>query len=268
MRKLEENDWWPELVAKKDEHSYRELAEMFGATPGAIHRALKRTGHTKKRAPSGPRSARATKPDAPAIPGEYRLRSGTAEKLAPYLDKVGVLADREVSELSGVSMQTIARYRAANGIPSARSQKSPKVAKTAKAAKAAATSTAPKVTKRRPSRVEPFKDLLGTLTDAEIAKMSGVTTNAVTAFRNRLGIGARGRGGARKAPAPSKAPAVEAPLVKVPEAPPATKALLAYRVQLAERSAVVVAPGLVEAARRADAAGEVRSLELLGPVLG
>ena len=269
MRKLETMDWWPELVAKKDECSYRELGELFGATPGAIHRALKRAGHTKKRARSGPRTARAGKPEAPVIPGEYRLRAGTAEKLAPHLDKVGVLSDREVAELSGVSIQTIVRYRAANGIPSARSKQS------RKGKKAPSRTPASKVTKRRTSKVEPFRHLLGTVSDSEVAKMAGVTTGAVTNYRHRLGIAARGGGkSAAKALAPQPkvaAPQPEAPAPQ-PKSPKAQaslpkKQMLAYRAQLAERTAIVVAPDLVAAARRAEAAGEVHSLELLGSVL-
>ncbi len=62
------------------------------------------------------------------------------------------------------------------------------------------------------------------------------------------------------------------PAVKV--APPAPEAVavasgrLAYRVTLGDRVAIVVAAGVVDAARQAEAAGDVKGIELLGEVLG
>ena len=39
--RLHSQRWWPRLMAKKDSHSLRELAEEFGAAPGAINTNLK-----------------------------------------------------------------------------------------------------------------------------------------------------------------------------------------------------------------------------------
>ena len=55
MRRLETSPWWPDLVAKKDSMSLRELQEMFGATPDAIVKALRRCGLSRTAARSGPR---------------------------------------------------------------------------------------------------------------------------------------------------------------------------------------------------------------------
>ena len=61
MRRIETNDWWPELVKLKDELSLRELAERFDVTPGAISAAFKRTGiSSPPSAPPGPRARRRT----------------------------------------------------------------------------------------------------------------------------------------------------------------------------------------------------------------
>jgi hypothetical protein len=55
MKRLEDREWWPELVALKDVFSLRELAERFGAAPAAIANALRRNKLDRAPAPSGPR---------------------------------------------------------------------------------------------------------------------------------------------------------------------------------------------------------------------
>jgi len=55
MKRLEDREWWPELVALKDVYSLRELAERFGAAPAAIANALRRNKLDRAPAPSGPR---------------------------------------------------------------------------------------------------------------------------------------------------------------------------------------------------------------------
>lgn len=62
MRRLETREWWPELVRVRDEHTLHELAERFGASPGAISSALRRAGFSRKR---GTRKARAADGAAP-----------------------------------------------------------------------------------------------------------------------------------------------------------------------------------------------------------
>lgn len=291
MRKLESMDWWPELVEKKDDYSLRELAEMFGATPGAINTALKRNNITRKPAPPGPRTRRGRKPAPTTVSkassgargGPRGLRKGTAEKLAPYMELIGVESDAAVAEKAGVSIQTIARYRRAHGIGSARSAKA--------AQKAEAKAVSPK---KRASKVDAYVDLLGTVPDTEIAKMAGVTVNAVRAYRVRRGVAAAPRtaraawgtksGKVAKAPSAKKAApkaakaapkaakaapkAAKAAAAPVAAAPVAASARLAYRVTLADRVAIVVGTGVVDAARQAEAAGDVQGIELLGEVLG
>lgn len=44
---LHARDWWPELVACRNDYSLRELSERFGATPSAIMDALKEAGQTR-----------------------------------------------------------------------------------------------------------------------------------------------------------------------------------------------------------------------------
>ena len=285
MRKLEDKPWWPQLVEKKDEYSLRELAEMFGATPGAINTALKRNGITRKPAPPGPRKSRKKQAAAKADVVKRGPRKSTVAKLEPYKDQLGKVADMEIASLAGVSNQTVAAYRKSLGIAATtRRGPKPKAAppKAAKAPKKAA-SAAPKKRGRK-SKIAPYDELLGKVADAEIAKKAGVSQNAVRNRRFRMGIAAPPRPEkkappkAAKAPAPKKAPKKAAapkaskPSKKAPKKSSKgkkSKARLAFRVYQKGADAVVVASSLVEAAEIASSKGKsVKGLELLGPVLG
>lgn len=57
MRRLESLEWWPDVVAAKDELSLRELARRFDVTPGAIAAAIRRTGVARRPSPPGPKTA-------------------------------------------------------------------------------------------------------------------------------------------------------------------------------------------------------------------
>jgi DNA-binding CsgD family transcriptional regulator len=305
MKRLEENPWWPELVAKKDSMSLRELAKEFGSTAGSINKALKRNGLERKHAPSGPRTTRSAAPAAPkkaapkktapkkAVakkgapkkaatkkaaapkaaapkaaapkaakrPGPKGLRASTAAKLEPYLGMLGEVADGEIASMAGISIQTVARVRKEKGI-------APRRGRGAAAKKVV--SNVPRRRPGRPSKITPLEDKLATHSDAEVAAMAGVSENAVRNYRKRHGLAAA------SVPSPAKTVA-KAPKATAPKAAPvAAKAAAAvtvvgqraYRVQLGDRTAIVVGTNLVEAARKAVASGsEVSSIELLGDIL-
>ena len=124
MRRLETFDWWEELVALKDELSLRELAERFHVTPGAISAALKREGVMRQPAPPGPRVHRRRKgeEDLPPEAGEEEVvdaRPGSKDALLlEHRDLLGQVPDKEVATKAGVSVRTVASFRARNGIPS------------------------------------------------------------------------------------------------------------------------------------------------------
>jgi len=190
MRRLETYDWWPELVALKDELSLRELAEKFSVTPGAISAALKREGITRKPAPPGPRAHRKKKPrkarqaeeePLPPEPGEVRAppeglpspRPGSKDaQIHAHAELLGKVPDREVADLAGVSVRTIASFRSRHDIPA---YSGPKRA------------SAPR---KRRSKIEPFEHLLGQSSDQEVADLAGVTVNAVRNYRAKRNIAA------------------------------------------------------------------------------
>lgn len=319
MKRLEENPWWPELVAKKDSMSLRELAKEFGSTAGSINKALKRNGLERKHAPSGPRTTRsdaapaaakktapkkvapkkavakkaapkkaapkkaaakkvapkkaapkaaapkAAAPKAAKRPGPKGLRASTAAKLEPYISMLGEVADGEIASMAGISIQTVARVRKEKGIAPRRGRG---------AAAKTVVSNVPRRRPGRPSKITPIEDKLATHSDAEVAAMAGVSENAVRNYRKRHGMAAA------TVPSPAKAPAKKAAVKAVAKAPKAAAQAVsqaaptsmvgqrAYRVQLGDRTAIVVGTNLVEAARKAVESGsEVSSIELLGDIL-
>ncbi len=256
MRRLETFEWWPELVALKDELSLRELSQKFDVTPGAISAALKREGISRKAAPPGPRihrkRKRAVADDLPPEAGEDLIgeegdaRPGSKDALVlAHRELLGNLPDREVADLAGVSVRTIASFRARHNIPAF---------------------TGPKrvtARRRRGSKIEPFEQLLGKSSDAEVAKLAGVTANAVRNHRARLGV---------SAPSAAKKESVAPTRVRASGA-----AQHAWRVVIQtdnkEIARVVLADSVVEAAQSASnhagthLPGRVVSLSWVGEVL-
>ena len=139
----------------------------------------------------------ASSADAPAgRPGNAR-RSAAArveDRALPGL--VGQRPDREVAEMAGVTPEAVRMYRRRHGIPSAPRKSA-----------ASASSTTPRKPRKRRSKLDPFSDLLGTVPDAEVAAMAGVTSENVRAYRRRHGISADWR---NKPAAPAAAPVAEA----------------------------------------------------------
>ena len=105
MAKLEELDWWPRLLARKDELSLLELAAEFGVSPSAISRALRRNNTNPQSLAPGPSGAR-----------RRGARVLTEKQLAPYDQKLGVVPDGRIAKMAGLSTATVARIRRSRGI--------------------------------------------------------------------------------------------------------------------------------------------------------
>lgn len=58
MKRIEDREFWPELVSNMNNMSFRELSEKYGVSHGAIAAAIKRNGIKREPAPPGPRSKR------------------------------------------------------------------------------------------------------------------------------------------------------------------------------------------------------------------
>jgi hypothetical protein len=255
MRRIETFDWWPELVGMKDELSLRELAEKFDVTPGAISAAFKRGGLSRKPAPPGPRARRRGRGDddtLPPEPGEdLAARPGSKDhRILPHAHLLGSVPDADVAEKAGVSVRTIASFRARNVISG---YKGPR-------RRRATTRTG------RGSKVDAYVQLLGKVPDRVVAEQAGVSLIAVRAYRPRMGISAAGRG---RPPASHRDEGGYAAILSAPNG----NGTGAWKVVAGNGDIrlvrVIVARSMAVAAAQAEAAsiGNVLSLEWIGDVL-
>ena len=177
MAQLESMDYWPELLKLKDEHSLKELADRYGVTAGAIVTALKRTGtarspsaHSEERAPASTKSAKAS-----------ATRPGSKDRhLEAHRHLLGTIPDSEVANKAGVSVRTVAAFRARHGISGFSGKR-----------------RVPEVRRGRRSHIDEYAHLLGSVADQEIARMAGVSPSAVRNYRHKrglAGVGTREKG--------------------------------------------------------------------------
>jgi hypothetical protein len=266
-KKMEEQAWWPKMVAKKDSMSLRELSAEFGVSPAAISNAFKRNKIKRTSVRSGPKKFRGG--DKPAAQAAPKRKKAAAKKAAPKKaapKKVAVkkaaakkAAPKKVAVKKAAPKKTAAKKAASKSA-------APKKTVLRKARTAKAPSAPTGTRKRRTSVLAQFKDQMGKVVDREIAEKAGVTVSAVTNYRNRHNIApATGRGRPRLSAAPASRAAVDSRSTTARR----RKGARAYQIELGGNTLVVVAADIVEAAQRASAAGkgEVTKIYLLGPAL-
>jgi pyruvate/2-oxoglutarate dehydrogenase complex dihydrolipoamide acyltransferase (E2) component len=191
-----------------------------------------------------------------------------------------------LAEKAGVSIEGVRMYRKRHGIalePSARQPRGRKAKKAPVAPPAVvAPAAAPKRRKRR-SKLDPFRDVLGVRPDRELAEKAGVSLQAVRQYRRRHDIGAPPRGGASAAPAAAKTVAVAQAPAPAPAPAPAASAKptkhFGYSVSVrakdgedgenGEEIYFLIATDIILAATQASqsAGGRVVSIKQLGPAL-
>lgn len=181
MRRIETYDWWPELVRLKDHLSLRELAERFDVTPGAISAAFKRSGVSRKPAPPGPRARRRGGDEQlPPEPGDVNpdeARPGSKDaRILPFRESLGTVPDSIVAKKAGVSVRTIASFRARNKIAGYSGPRR------------RGADRAP-----RKSRIDPYAHLVGTVPDRVVAEKANVSVNAVRNWRIKHQVASVGR---------------------------------------------------------------------------
>lgn len=279
---LEHTPAWEEIVALKDELSLRELAGRFDTTPSQLSAAFKRTrtsrnplrvpveDHQEPLPPEPGESA-----VSPSRTGEYEdlspvlqralanLRAGSKDMLiGKFIGMLGSYPDAEVAAQAGVSVRTVASFRARHEIPG---YKGPR-------RKAG-------LRNPRKSRIDPFVDLVGKVPDRVVAEKSGVSVNAVRNYRVKRGIQSARRVQAEEETFDNSVATPVSPLSRPSRpqsqssAPPLSQQGYAYTVRWMGSGtgpSVVVAGSLPEAvtvATRLRPGIELVELKFVGPVV-
>jgi len=234
-----------------------DVAERVGVTKEAVRQYRVRRGIPAAWETSAAHGAE------PGAEVRRDARRGARSPLALHLDILGKVPDSVVAERAGVSPKAVVKFRKRHGIAGWTPQVPAGASEPAPVREAG--------TKRRPSRIAAYADLLGVLPDQEVARRAGVTYTAVRNYRVAKGIPAGWKVGGGRATAPA---AVVGPPVPTPAAPPRVGS--GYRVSFRdadgnEREYCVTADDLAEAAARALPAsatlGVVTGIRLVGEAL-
>lgn len=118
----EQRDNWSELVRRLDELPLAELARRYGGKPGQIVAALQRTGVVRGSGVSAdddlpPEAGETVAAPQPPV-DDSGTRAGSKDALiARHAAALGSVPDAELADRAGVSVRTVASYRARHGIP-------------------------------------------------------------------------------------------------------------------------------------------------------
>lgn len=144
-----------------------------------------------------------------------RYASDARERILGAKSLLGSIPDGDVAQQLGVSRSSVANVRKELAIPPApRASAGAAKTKSAPKGKSKAKRTTKARGRRRNSKVAAAHDILGTISDRDVASKIGVSAGAVLQYRQRHGIPAYRRGRATDAlpPEPGEAPkAAKAP---------------------------------------------------------
>jgi hypothetical protein len=193
---------------------------------------------------------------------------GRRSKIDPFADLLGTVPDSVVAGKAGVSINAVSNYRRRRNIGAF----DPGPLTTAAA-------SGPTPTGRKPSKIDPYHDELGTVPDRVIAEKAGVSMNAVSNYRRRRGIAPFDPSLDQGELLPSRSETASAPAAAAaPAAPRATPARAAatagtagkrvYTVSMANgATAYAVGDSLLDAATRLDGVSGVTGIAYLGDLL-
>jgi len=258
-----------------------DFGKMVGASPRVVGSFRRRHGIE----PFQPELPAAEGTDSPAKASQGAATGGRRSKVDPFVDLLGTVPDSVVAAKAGVTINAVSNYRRRRNIAAFE----PGPATSAGPAEASGSG-------RKPSKIEPFHDELGTVPDRVIAEKAGVSMNAVSNYRRRRGIApydpsadqgellapaakapaakAAEPAAAAPAAAPAQAPAPAAAAPKAPAARASTRTasaagLRVYTVTMADGStAYAVGGSLLDAATRLDGVQGVLGIAYLGDLLG
>jgi len=177
-------------------------------------------------------------------------------KLDAFTDIVGVEPDARVAARANVSTETVRSFRVRRGIPALwrGDQVGPEESRVVRPAARRTKKRGKRAFQGRRSRLDSYVDLLGTVPDAEVAAMAGVTAQNVRSFRMRRRIEAAWRGVGK--PQPVAVLSLRPAAVAVRAAQPVEVTRWAYRVTARvgaeNREFVVFGESLSDAAIQAE----------------
>lgn len=153
-----------------------EVAAKAGVTSSAVHQYRQRHGIAPALPQGTTRRALERRKATDQGRGSEPSPSGSAEdRLAAHVSQLGTVSDETIARRAKVSVDQVKAARDARGI----------AAYTAKRGR-------PPATDGRKSRIDSFRDLVGVLTDPEVAARAGVTRTAVQMYRKKHGIAPAG----------------------------------------------------------------------------
>lgn len=248
--------WWDEAVRLKDEMSLRDLAGHVGVSVGALSMHLKKAGVARR--PSVAQGAVDDAPGAVAASADSPARRPGSKDNAieRHLHLLGMIPDAEVAKLAGVSVRTIASYRARNRIEGYRGPR-----------------RRPAPRGGRQSKLDNYRAMLGVVPDRVVAEEAAMSLGAVRNYRIKHNIPASGRKSHIEVAALRAQSSPAQPSTGLPAAHGDRRA---WRLTVATEdgpiSRVVLAADLVEVATivtRASAGlgGAVTAIDLLGDLL-
>lgn len=239
-------------VSSSAVHQYRNRLGIAPALPqGTTRRALDRRKE---------REAHGTPSPAPKRKKRPVSVENADDVIALHVDQLGRAPDREVAAQIGATADAVRRFREKLGIGAF--PETPSGAPSRAGA-------------RGKSKLDPYRHLVGVLSDSDVAKRAGLTRSAVQMFRRTHGIAAASLpGGPRSGATPSPAPAVERAATPRPTSrsvAPSSGGSYAWLIRFSspsgEKTRVALASDAAEACRAASASGEVVSVERLAEAL-
>ncbi len=151
-------DWWQDAIKLKDDMPLKDLAEHLGVSVVELSTSFRKAG------------VRRTVQSGSKRPGS---KDSLIEKHGHLL---GRMPDAAVARLAGVSVRTIASYRARHNIPG---YKGPR--------------RRPAPRGNRQSKLDDYANLLGKVPDRVVAEFTQMSLGAVRNYRIKHGIPAAGR---------------------------------------------------------------------------
>jgi len=208
---IETLSWWSDAVADLKRKKLRDIAREHAVSVKDLQAAIQRTG---------------VMADSGAAVSAPAAGLSASERIALHAASLGKVSDGAFATLAGVSRKTVVQYRKTHGIAAFEAgpgvvSKAPRRGRPAKAtgaprtrARSADAVSAPAGARApRQSKLDGFLDIVGVLSDKEVAQRAGVTAENVRMYRARRGIAAQWQvDGAPRRGRPARVKAVAPPV--------------------------------------------------------